>query len=130
MGCILVSASPYQALNRTESSPGLPPKYPSSPLSASQSPALGWDSEKLTPRNGSGEAAGAAWPNRLRSHGSSNSLRSDAEWSDGPPGSAAEQLFYVHQLRERMAKEQVEMRSLIRCAQMRLNHLEYGSEDY
>lgn len=105
MRSAVVSPLPYQAPNRTESSAGLPPKYPNSPLSASQSPS---------PRNENGEATGAAWPSRLRSHGSSNSLRSDAEWSDGPPGSAAEQLFYVHQLRERMAREQVEMRSLIR----------------
>lgn len=43
------------------------------------------------------------------------SVSSESESIDVFPGNLGEQLVYVHQLRDRMAKEQVEMRSLIRC---------------
>lgn len=80
------------------------------------SPAFGWSDEKHTPQNGiNAEAAGAAWRERRRNMGGSfNSTHSDGESVDAQPGGVAEQLFYVQQLRERMAKEQAEMRDLIR----------------
>lgn len=84
-----------------------------------------WEEEKYasrsgTPRNGvCTDATGAAWTGRRRSLGESvSSMPSEADSADVAPGSVAEQLFYVHQLRERMSKEQIEMRSLIRLVFM------------
>lgn len=81
---------------------------------------MGWEEEKQasrsgTPRNGAGtEATGAGWANRRRSLGESvSSMPSEGDSGDAS-GNMGEQLFYVHQLRERMSKEQIEMRSLIR----------------
>lgn len=96
-------------------------KYQSSPLPAVPSLPLGWEEEKhasrqSTPRGGMGtELAGAAWADRRRSLGESfSSVRSEGDSADAAQGDVGEQLFYVHQLRERMSKEQIEMRSLIR----------------
>lgn len=82
---------------------------------------MGWEEEKPgsrsgTPRNGAGtEAAGASLADRRRSLGESvSSMPSDGDSVDASQGNVGEQLFYVHQLRERMSKEQIEMRSLIR----------------
>lgn len=61
------------------------------------------------------ESAGAAWVDRRRSLGESfSSVLSEGDSADAAQGDVGEQLFYVHQLRERMSKEQIEMRSLIR----------------
>lgn len=80
------------------------------------SPSVGWGEEKHTPKNGfSTETAGASWRERYSPRESFNSLPSEGESVDVQPGSVGEQLFYVQQLRERMTKEQVEMRALIRC---------------
>ncbi|CAM9123728.1 unnamed protein product [Ectocarpus fasciculatus] len=91
----------------------------SSPTPAVSSLSMGWDEEKHgsrsgTPRRGMGtEAAGAAWPERRSLGESVSSMPSEADSADVAQGSVGEQLFYVHQLRERMSKEQIEMRSLI-----------------
>lgn len=88
--------------------------YPSSPLRAVPSLSVGWEEEKhtsrqSTPRGGMGaEGAGVAWTGRRRS------VLSEGDSADAAQGDVGEQLFYVHQLRERMSKEQIEMRSLIR----------------
>lgn len=93
-------------------------KYPPSPLPAVPSLSLGWEEEKhasrqSTPRGT--EAAGATWADRRRSLGESfSSVPSEGDSTDAAQGGVGEQLFYVHQLRERMSKEQIEMRSLIR----------------
>lgn len=104
-------------------------KNPSSPLPAVTSLSTGWEEEKhfsrsgtpksrtATPRSGMGiEAPEASLADRRRSLGESvSSMPSDGGDSVDPAqGSVGEQLFYVHQLRERMSKEQIEMRSLIR----------------
>lgn len=92
-------------------------KHPSSPMPAVSSPSVGWTEDKGTPRNGiAAEAAGAAWRDGHR--GSFHSAASDGESVDAPLGSMGEQLVYVQQLRERMSKEQIEMRSLVRCVLM------------
>lgn len=79
-------------------------------------PSMGWDEEKPTPKNSfNAETAGASWRERHSQRESFNSLPSEGESVDVQPGSVGEQLFYVQQLRERMTKEQVEMRALIRC---------------
>ncbi|CAB1119443.1 unnamed protein product [Ectocarpus sp. CCAP 1310/34] len=91
----------------------------SSPTPAVSSLSMGWDEEKHgsrngTPRRGMGtEATGAAWPERRSLGESVSSMPSEADSADVAQGSVGEQLFYVHQLRERMSKEQIEMRSLI-----------------
>ncbi|CAN0402680.1 unnamed protein product, partial [Ectocarpus sp. 12 AP-2014] len=91
----------------------------SSPTPAVSSLSMGWDEEKHgsrsgTPRLGMGtEATGAAWPERRSLGESVSSMPSEADSADVAQGSVGEQLFYVHQLRERMSKEQIEMRSLI-----------------
>lgn len=91
------------------------------PLPAVTSLPLGWEevkhaSRQSTPRSGMGtEAAGAARADRRRSLGESfSSVLSEGDSADVAQGDVGEQLFYVHQLRERMSKEQIEMRSLIR----------------
>lgn len=95
-------------------------KNQSSPTPAVSSLSMGWDEEKHgsrngTPRRGMGtEATGAAWPERRSLGESVSSMPSEADSADVAQGSVGEQLFYVHQLRERMSKEQIEMRSLIR----------------
>lgn len=79
-------------------------------------PSMGWDEGKHPPQNGfNTETAGASWRERHSPRESFNSLPSEGESVDVQPGSVGEQLFYVQQLRERMTKEQVEMRALIRC---------------
>ncbi|CAM9418029.1 unnamed protein product [Scytosiphon promiscuus] len=102
-------------------------KYAPSPLPAVTSLSTGWQEDKhssrggtpksssATPRSGMGtEAPEAALADRRRSLGESiSSLPSDGDSTDPAQGSVGEQLFYVHQLRERMSKEQTEMRSLI-----------------
>lgn len=95
--------------------------YPSSPTPAIAPVSNEWEDEKHaarsgTPRSGAGtDATGAAWTDRRRSLGESvSSMPSDGDSADVAQGSVGEQLFYVHQLRERMSKEQIEMRSLIR----------------
>ncbi|CAM9435559.1 unnamed protein product [Ectocarpus sp. 4 AP-2014] len=91
----------------------------SSPTPPVSSLSMGWDEEKHgsrngTPRRGMGtEATGAAWPERRSLGESVSSMPSEADSADVAQGSVGEQLFYVHQLRERMSKEQIEMRSLI-----------------
>ncbi|CBJ25593.1 Myosin, heavy chain 10, non-muscle [Ectocarpus siliculosus] len=91
----------------------------SSPTPAVSSLSMGWDEEKHgsrngTPRRGMGTGAtGAAWPERRSLGESVSSMPSEADSADVAQGSVGEQLFYVHQLRERMSKEQIEMRSLI-----------------
>lgn len=89
---------------------------PESPSAAALPPSMGWEEEKLTPRSAMGAEAGGAGIAHMRHSlgGSFNSMPSDGDSVDAQPGSVGEQLFYVHQLRARMSKEQVEMRSLIR----------------
>lgn len=89
---------------------------PESPSAATLPPAVGWEEEKLTPRSAMGADAGGAGVAHMRHSlgGSFNSMPSEGESVDAQPGSVGEQLFYVHQLRARMSKEQIEMRSLIR----------------
>lgn len=96
-------------------------KYLSSPTPAVPPIPMAWEEEKHasrsgTPRNGVGtEATGAAWTDRRRSLGESvSSMPSEGDSVDASQGNMGDQLFYVHQLRERMSKEQIEMRSLIR----------------
>ncbi|CAN0279342.1 unnamed protein product [Laminaria digitata] len=88
---------------------------PESPSAATLPPAVGWEEEKLTPRSAMGADAGGAGVAHMRHSlgGSFNSMPSEGESVDAQPGSVGEQLFYVHQLRARMSKEQIEMRSLI-----------------
>eukprot|EP00903_Cladosiphon_okamuranus_P007670 g7438.t1 len=95
-------------------------KYPSSPTPAVPPVSMGWEEERHaskngTPRSGVGaDATGAAWADKRRSLGGSvSSMPSEGDSADVAQGSVGEQLFYVHQLRERMSKEQIEMRSLI-----------------
>lgn len=89
---------------------------PQSPSAAALPPSMGWEEEKLTPRSAMGAEAGGAGIAHMRHSlgGSFNSMPSEGDSVDAQPGSVGEQLFYVHQLRARMSKEQVEMRSLIR----------------
>lgn len=100
-------------------------KYPSSPLATVPPISMAWEEEKHTsrsgtPRSGVGtEATGATWADRRRSLGESiSSMPSEGDSADAAQGNVGEQLFYVHQLRERMSKEQIEMRSLIRLVFM------------
>lgn len=93
-------------------------KFPRSPLPASFPPSTQWDEGNInnTPRSVLGsEAAAGTLKGRQGSLGSFNSIPSEGESTDAPLESVGEQLFYVQQLRERMSKEQAEMRSLIRC---------------
>ena len=89
---------------------------PQSPSAAALPPSMGWEEEKLTPRSSMGAEVGGAGVAHMGHNlgGSFNSMASEGESVDAQPGSVGEQLFYVHQLRARMLKEQVEMRSLIR----------------
>lgn len=100
-------------------------KYPSSPTPAVPPVTMAWEEEKYasrsgTPRSGVGaDATGAAWTDRRRSLGESvSSMPSEGDSADAAQLGVGEQLFYVHQLRERMSKEQIEMRSLIRLVFM------------
>lgn len=84
-------------------------------LPAVSSPSMGWDEEKDASNSGiNTETVGAPWKERPSPRESFNSLPSEGEAVDVQAGSLGEQLFYVQQLRERMTKEQIEMRSLIR----------------
>lgn len=96
-------------------------KYPSSPTPAVRPGLMALEEDRHastsgTPRSGVGaDATGVAWADRRRSLGESvSSTPSEGDSADVAQGSVGEQLFYVHQLRERMSKEQIEMRSLIR----------------
>eukprot|EP00752_Nemacystus_decipiens_P016541 g14784.t1 len=94
-------------------------KCPSSPTPAVRPVSMTWEEELAsrsgTPRSGMvADAAGVACTDRRRSLGESiSSMPSEGDSADVAQGSVGEQLFYVHQLRERMSKEQIEMRSLI-----------------
>lgn len=89
---------------------------PQSPLASALPTQMGWEEERLTPRSGTGEDAGRPGVAHTRHSmgGSFNSIPSEGDSVDAQPGNVGEQLFYVHQLRARMSKEQIEMRSLIR----------------
>lgn len=88
------------------------------PGQADSSPQLGSVNEEKPERKGTGgeapEVAGKQDGLESMQH-SFRSLSSDGESVDVSASSLAGQLVYVHQLRERMSKDQVEMRSLIRC---------------
>lgn len=105
-------------------------KYPSTPTPAVPPVSMAWEEEKYasrsgTPRSGVGaDATGASWTDRRRSLGESvSSMPSEGDSADAAQGSVGEQLFYVHQLRERMSKEQIEMRSLIRLVFIAVSRL-------
>lgn len=89
-----------------------------SPRHADSSPQLGWDNDKqqLERKGTSGEVREMAWKEDglQNMRNSLRSMSSEGESVDVSVGSVAAQLVYVHQLRERMSKDQTEMRSLIR----------------
>lgn len=88
-----------------------------SPRNPNLSVSLGWDDEMQPGRKGNGLERGETTLNDARTANGCDSFRStssEGEYVDVSTGGMAEQLVYVHQLRERMSKEQGEMRSLIR----------------
>lgn len=87
---------------------------PLSPTSANPAKSAEWEDQKESGKTRSEvEAPDVVWRDIQQSMGESfRSFSTEGESADA--GSMAEQLVYVQQLRERMSKEQQQMRSMIR----------------
>lgn len=92
--------------------------FDSFPPSPAQGDSGGWEEEhKASSERGEAEGdfpVASLQEARLGLRSSFRSVSTEGESADMHGGSVAEQLVYVQQLRERMAKEQLEMRSVIR----------------